>query len=402
MPNIVFNYHQKLADHFQKQKKTWDWFSSSKVKQEQRTEHKNSLLKNTYRLSNDSEKNIYELVEIAKTKLGITKTVTIYQELESTHTNASITFDGEEIHLIVSGTLIDKLEKQELLAVIGHELSHILFYETENGRYEITNRIITSIANDGRSESVMIETARLYRLYMELYCDRGAMLVVDDLHTVIRALVKISTGLNQVSAENYLKQAKEIFQQENFGSSGQTHPETFIRAVALDYWQNKKEEKEITELIDASWGMSKLDIFKQAQLNVETKKLLRLVTKPKWIRTELVFSLCRQYYPDFTYQDDLVIDEELTKILSQVDDTVKEYFSYLLLDFCFIDSSLESAPIGHTFQIAEALEFPKTFRQILKKERQLTSKDLENVIKKGVIEVSEINESADESVLRDE
>lgn len=127
-----------------------------------------------------------------------------------------------------------------------------------------------------------------------------------------------------------------------------------------------------------------------------------MMTKPKWTRTDTIYTLCASYFPDFQYSDTILIDDQITNVFEQTDDTVKEYFSYMLLDFSFSDSSLEKAPLGHALQIAEALEFPKTFRQILKKEQKLTVKELKNLIKKGIAEVSALSESDDESILTDQ
>jgi hypothetical protein len=402
MQNFSFQYHTDLAAYFKKQTKTWKWFANTKVQDQQRSEYKKQLLKNSYRLSEDTEPEIYALVNTAKEALNITKNVTLYQELDSIETNARVSYEGNEIHMVLSGSLIKNLSEKELLSVIGHELTHIVFYESQNGDFEATSRIIHSIANDARSDNTMIETARLFRLYTELYCDRGAMHVVKDRDTVIQALVKVSTGLESVSASNYLKQAHEICKEDNFGSSGQTHPETFLRALALELWDNKSDAKEIESIIDSKWGIASLDIFKQKELNVFTEKFLQIITKPKWIRTEMVFAHCRQYYPHFAYNDSLFLDSELKEMIQKADDTIREYFCFVLLDFALIDSSLESAPIGHILQIAEELEIQKTLKQLLKKELKLTAKAMETLLLKAVKEVGELSESEEESILTEE
>jgi predicted GNAT superfamily acetyltransferase len=43
-----------------------------------------------------------------------------------------------------------------------------------DGDFEIADRIITAIANNYASEPSYYETARLYRLYTEIFYDRGA------------------------------------------------------------------------------------------------------------------------------------------------------------------------------------------------------------------------------------
>lgn len=402
MQNFSFQYHTDLVKYFKKQDKTWKWFSDSKVQDEQRAEYKKQLLKNSYRLSEDSEPVIYTLVSKAKEALNISKNITIYQELDSLDTNARVSYDGNEINILLSGSLIKNLSEDELLAVLGHELSHIVFYQTQNGDFEITSRIIHSIANDERSESTMIETARLYSLYTELYCDRGALHVVKNRDTVIQALVKVSTGLEKVSASNYLKQAHEICKEDNFGSSGQTHPETFLRAIALELWDENKEPKEIDAFINSRWGVSSLDIFKQNDLNALTQKFLSIVTKPKWMRTEQVQSHCRQYFPHFSYNDEVRIDADLKDVITKADDTIREYFCYILLDFALVDSSLESAPLGHSLLISEEIGIQKTLKQLLKKELKLTVKSMDALLQKAAKEVSELAESEEESILTEE
>ena len=78
------------------------------------------------------------------------------------------------------------------------------------GDLEVADRIITAIANNHNSEASYYETARLFKLYTEIFCDRGAYKVIEKIAPVITSLVKASTGLDKVNAESYLKQADEI------------------------------------------------------------------------------------------------------------------------------------------------------------------------------------------------
>lgn len=402
MQNSSLKYHNHLVEYFKKQSKTWKWFANAKVQDQQRNEYQKQLLKNSYRLSEDTEPEIYTLVQKAKEALNIVKNVTVYQELDAIETNARVSYDDNEIHIVLSGSLIKNLSESELLSVIGHELSHIVFYTLQNGEFEITSRIIHSIANDARSDNTMIETARLYRLYTELFCDRGALLVVNDINTVISALVKVSTGLDKVSAANYLKQAHEICKEDNFGSSGQTHPETFLRAIALELWSNNNNCETVEKLIDKRWGLDSLDIFKQKKLHTLTLHLLHIITKPKWMRSEMVHAHGRQYFPQFVYNDLVYLESDLKQLCHDADDTIREYLCYVLLDFALLDPELEQAPLGHALLIAEELEINKTFKQLLKKELKITAKALENKLQNAMKAVSEMSESEEESILNEE
>ena len=110
---------------------------------------------------------------------------------------------------------------------------------------EVADRIITAIANNYNSEASYFETARLFRLYTEIFCDRGAYTVLGKTEPVITSLVKASTGLDKVNAESYVKQADEIFSAESATKAATvTHPENFIRAKAIQLWHEKKDGSE--------------------------------------------------------------------------------------------------------------------------------------------------------------
>ena len=48
---IPLHYHRKLKYYFtSEEKKTWDWFASVQIQQEQLQSFQSNLLKNTYRL----------------------------------------------------------------------------------------------------------------------------------------------------------------------------------------------------------------------------------------------------------------------------------------------------------------------------------------------------------------
>jgi hypothetical protein len=398
-----FDYHTKLRGNLKGQKKTWDWFSSVKVKDEQLQEFKSNLLKNTYRLDKESNPELYEKVQVAKDKLGLNIDVTIYQAQNSVDNNAGISYLPGEAHIVLSGQIMKLLTGDELLSIIAHELSHVRLFTIENSEFEVADRIITSIANDYRSEDVYIETARLFRLYMELYCDRGSLLVTNSIDTVLSGLIKINTGLDKVSVESYLKQAEEIFVAEKAKSEYQTHPENYIRVRALKLWETEKEnsEKQIRDMIEGDIQLNGLDIFKQNKIKDLTFSLIKLLLKPKWTRTTAVLSLAKQYKSDFKTDDTIVINDELVNTISSLSKSVKEYLSYVLLDFALVDPTLEDVPMGFAFQLAEDLALKDFFNEVVKKELKLGERKLSDLHKKAAKVLSEIKESNQEHIYED-
>ena len=293
MPQAL-TYHKKVVDFFKKQPKTWDYFASAKTKNEQLSKFKLDLLKNSYKFSEETDKEIYEKVSLAKEKLGLGNLpVQVYQAQYDEEKNASIVFIEGEAHIVFSGRITQLLNDDELLAVIAHELTHVKLYTMLGGELEIADRIITAIANNYGAEAAHFETARIFRLYTEIFCDRGSFTVLEKTEPIITSLVKIATGLEKVSYDSYVKQAEEIFSAENsLKSANITHPENFIRARAIHLWHNSPNEAEakIVKMIEGTTNLDELDIFKQREITQFTQQFLHLFLKPKWFQSVLVLS----------------------------------------------------------------------------------------------------------------
>ncbi|MBW1658287.1 M48 family metalloprotease [Flavobacterium quisquiliarum] len=371
-----FPFHSDLRDYFKKQDKTWSWFSEEKVKVEQQEAYKTDLLKNSYRIDPQTEPKVYEILQVAKDKLGIIIPITIYQSQSMDGNNAGVVFFEKEAHIILSGTILKLLNEEELLVLFGHELSHILLFNLENGDFEITNRIINTIASDPKSELFYYETSRLYQLYTELFCDLGALKVSGSLETTIETLVKLNTGLEKVSAQSYLKQADEILERIQKGSEGETHPENFIRAKSLEIFQNdnanfySKTEKIISGKID----LHQLNLFTKKLVFDVTKELISIILKPKWAQSEYCIAMYKQYFSNADRKNDIIIDETFKLKIENSRKNLKEYYGYVMLDFALCDPDLKEAFIGHILDISEQLGLEEEIKVILKKELNLTDK----------------------------
>ena len=395
-------YHLKVRDHFARQTETWNFFAAVKTKEEQLAQYKTELLKNTYKFDETADAGIYEKVKIAKEKLGLEQLpVTVYQAQYTDEMNASIVFLNNEAHIVFSGRITQLLDENELLAILAHELTHIKLYSMMQGELEIAERIIMAIAGNYNSDAAYYETARLFRLYTEIVCDRGAYTVVEDTKPVITSLVKVATGLDKVSAESYAKQAEEIFSTDS-GVKATTisHPENFIRARAIQLWHEKKEaaEEEIINLIEGMTDLDQLDVFKQKDLLVLTRKFMQLLLKPIWFRSTLVTSLAKQYFTDFSYDDNIVLDEEFVEAISESHSSIRDFLGYIMLDFALVDGELEQIPFGWAFQFAETMQLKDVFDAIVKKELQLSDKKLQQHKQKTMSAWYKIKEGEKEQV----
>ena len=395
----AFPFQYKLRDHFKGQVKTWEWFQNKNVQKEQIENFKTDLLKNAYRIDVASEERLYEILQKAKDKLGIPIPITLYQSLNIDMNNGAIVFFENEAHLILSGTVLKLLNEDELLSLFGHELSHIKLYTLDNGELEITNRIINAIAEDRNSELFYSETARIFQLYTELFCDLGALKVTENRDVVIATLVKLHTGLEKVSAESYLKQADEILEKIESGSSGESHPEIYIRAKSLALLDDNETDtiSKIEKLVAGKIDLQLLNIFSKEDVYILTKDFIDIILKAKWLQSEHNIVLYKQYFKEFAIKKSIIIDEDFNKRINKCKDNIKNYLCYIMYDFALCDKEITEPAIAQMLDIAEQLEIESFLKIIIKKEMKLTEKAYKDYIKKSSITLNQILESEGEA-----
>lgn len=395
-----FPFHVQLRDHFKQRERTWKWFSGQQVKEEQATAHRTALLKNTYRLDPATFAKPYELAARAVKALNIDAQVTLYQQQNTSELNAGISIIGREAHIVLSGRLMELLTGNELLALLGHELAHYLFYALDDGDHEITTRVAYAIANDERTEDVHVETARLYSLYLELFCDRGAFQAAQDLEAVLGCLVKMHTGLAQVNTASYVQQAQEVIDADNTGSEGPTHPENYIRCLALHHWHTAPAEaqEKIERMVRGPLDINNLDIFRQKELQQLTHDLLQVAVKPQWINSTAMLALCRSYFPDLKRTPDAFLTEPLREQVKQAADGTRNYLCYVLLDVARCDTEQEEVPLGHVLEIVEQLELRTAFETILRKELKLGARELKQLKERAMDGLAKMKDVGEESL----
>jgi hypothetical protein len=312
-------------------------------------------------------------------RLGIDAPLTIYQSHSSGEMNASLAYIPSEVHLVLHGPVLTALSPLELDAVLAHELSHFLLYHKWDGDFVVTSEVVRALAGDGSAETCHRETARLLRLYEEIYADRGSLLVTGDLTASVAALIKLHTGLPEVSVESYFRQAEEIFSTSRESSNQLSHPEPYIRARALQLWQTHSEaaELEISRMIEGRAALDTLDLIGRRNMAQSTRRLISRLLAPRWLHTELLLSHARQFFDDFAAGEEQPVtaggaffDDDI----GTVDASLIDYFCYVLLDFAVADQNIHDLALSAAFVTSRQVGMGSRFSEIAAKELGLPKK----------------------------
>jgi len=410
-------YHRAMCDYLKSEEtEVWQWYASNKVRQDQAEAVRFELLKATYRVERDEQPKLYEAADAVAERLSPGVPITIYQAQNPTGINASLASLPGEAHIVLHGPVASKLTDVELRAVLGHELSHLLLWQLCDGELLIADQVLAAMTFDPAVRPAHFAAARLFALYNEIFCDRGALLVAEDPLAVISMLVKLETELEDVSGESYLRQAEEIFTKGKPVADQFTHPETFIRARAVKLWAEGDPESnaKIEGMIEGAPALQSLDLLGQTKVAALTRRLVDAALAPRWMRTELTLAHARLYFEDYTPAEDRPGDssqqprqrpfdpaaawEPLAADDFQTDDRpLRDYYCFILLDFVTADRDLEEGPLAVALVLSERLGLKERFTEIARKELRLRKKQLEKIDRKR----DELIEKADAAYKKD-
>ncbi len=370
-------YHLELRDYLKSQERDlWNWFASARAQADYTENLRLELLKSTYRLDAASHPDLAQMVESVKKALKLDIPVTVYQAQNSPQTNAALYFIPGEGHVVFSGPVLSLLNADEIKSVLGHELAHYRLWQWEQGELHISDRLIQTVAADPRAVEAHEHTAQRYQLYTEIFADRGSLCVTGDVNPVIAGLVKIQTGLTQVSAPAYLKQAEEIFAKDNVATEGLSHPEAFIRARALSLWQERRHEAHphISKMIEGAESLDRLDLIGQTRMVKNTRRLLENFLQPKWFQTPAILGHAKLFFDGF--QPAARKDSSALEAFKSGDARTYEYLSYVLLDFVTADPELDDMPLAAALELSRQLEFDAQFEKLAAKELKIKVRDV--------------------------
>jgi Zn-dependent protease with chaperone function len=359
----------------------WNWFARTTTDSKAADEVRFDLLKSTYRIDRDTQAALYETLETAAAQLGLSAPVTIYQAQNPLGLNASLAYVPGEIHLILHGPITAQLTPLEIRGLFAHELSHYVLWERGGGELFTASEMLRALANDPHAHPAQFASLRLLCLYNEIYCDRGAYAATGDVKSVVSMLVKVSTGVQEVSAEGYLRQAEEIFARGAAATEELTHPEAYVRARAIKLWAEGQPDADadIERMIEGTPGLDELDLLAQERVAASTRHVLDALLWRRWFQTDPVLAHARLFFEDYAPPAESPSSAELAQLVRVEPSSLRDYYCFVLLDFASADRDLDEAPLAAALSVAESLGIQSRLMELARQELRLRKSQLEKV-----------------------
>jgi hypothetical protein len=379
-------YHAQVVEYLKRHEPdVWSWAGTQKARAEHIEEVRAHLLRDTYRLDVDAHPEVHASLTAAMQRLGIDAPATLYQS-GGQEMNASLVYVPGEIHVVLLGPMLERLSDEERLALFGHELAHYLLWSQAGGDYYIADRILGDALASPQSADSHRETFRRYSLHTELYADRGSAIAADALAPAVSTLVKVHTGIANPDAAAYLRQAAEIDAREaardKAVSGGATHPETFVRARALELWWQGADDLDawIDRTLHGPLALERLDLPGQLRLQTMTRGFVAHYLADTALRSDAVLNQVRELFADWSLEEAPVLPAAFGK--AQVEDSVRHYLNALMMDLALIDPDAQDAALLRAASIAKALDSFDALQVNLKRDARFGKRDFDKLSKK--------------------
>jgi Zn-dependent protease with chaperone function len=207
---------------------------------------------------------LYAKLEVACKTLGVEQPDMYVQQNPLVN---AFTGGVEKPIIVLFSGLIERLNDEETMAVIAHEVGHI---HAEHVLYITAARLIEFALN--RSVAALLPGSEIIKLIVslgiasallawarraELSCDRAALLVMQDPHVIGRTMMKLAGGTfaSKIDYELFLEQGREF--KKNYDekrldrfwadvmNSGLSHPFPIWRVAEVIEWVEKGEYAEL-------------------------------------------------------------------------------------------------------------------------------------------------------------
>jgi hypothetical protein len=297
--------------------------------------------------------------------------------------NAMLHYIPGQITVEFCGRVLELLDEEELLDLLGHEIAHYKLYQDDSGRHHTAVRLIHWICRRDSCPIVWLETARRLSLYTEVYCDIAGYIVTGNRDTSIRGLAKITADFKDADAKSYLMQAEAILAQEKIGSQGLSHPELYVRVKAIanrEALGAQAFEASLVPLIEGPLDIEALDILSQETMQDLTRSVIDCFAQPEANRTDAVMAHARHFFSDYRWPDN---SGGAAAIMPVMTPQTRDYLCYVLLDLAHCDQARGDDSLGAALVVARQYGLDTALRKIARKELKKTVDELAKLERQG-------------------
>ncbi len=207
---------------------------------------------------------LYAKLEVACNTLGVEMPDMFVQQNPIVN---AFTGGVEKPIIVLHSALVERLNDEETLAVIAHEVGHI---HSEHVLYITAARLMEFLLN--RSIAALVPGSEIIKLVVsmgiasallawarraELSCDRAALLVTQEPHVIGRTMMKLAGGTfaSKIDYDLFLEQGREFKKQYDESrldrfwadvmNSGLSHPFPIWRVAEILEWVETGEYEEL-------------------------------------------------------------------------------------------------------------------------------------------------------------
>lgn len=209
---------------------------------------------------------LYAKLEVACETLGVEMPDMFVQQNPIVN---AFTGGVEKPIIVLHSALVERLNDEETLAVIAHEVGHI---HSEHVLYITAARLMEFLLN--RSIAALLPGSEIIKLVVsmgiasallawarraELSCDRAALLVTQDPHVIGRTMMKLAGGTfaSKIDYDLFLEQGREFKKQYDESrldrfwadvmNSGLSHPFPIWRVAEILEWVETGQYEQLME-----------------------------------------------------------------------------------------------------------------------------------------------------------
>ena len=180
----------------------------------------------------------------------------------------------------------------------------------------------------------------------------------------------------------YLRQAFEL-ESSPTKSAGYSHPESFLRARALELWWQGSDSVEdwIGQRLHGPLSIEALDLLRQQALTEKTRAFLGHFIAADEDPDSPVLTQVRRYFPDFAPAAEKFDLDSIGP--EKIDDATRDYFIALMFDCAMADPDLTDGMMPMVAQVAQAMGAEDRLKAALKRDLKWTKGRIDTLIKRA-------------------